>query len=550
MFRYALGLIVSVFFLSSISIAFVLDGSDEKDAELKANARELLRETSSMALALNSPTNRINFTVKSADILWDMDEQEARGMFSASLEDIKRLMTQIDIDENRRKQTPSRNRFGRSNRGSRNATGKVTSLRSSLINALANHDPEWAMRLLDETSQIFTNPTLIKRIERSDKRLEAQIIRKIAAKDVTKALELAREKLSKGISSEVVSLLSQIYGKDKEKGAEFAEDVLSKLKSTTLKRNQTWIVVQLFQYGLSRMDSEENPLFDRSAMSDLGDLIANQITDSTSRYRSLPSSVMKGLEQHSPSNASRIKRTFEQRNVSRNGRSRGVDRNYDEKSVQKRAEFQSQLGEGLNRLGEEGLSSDDKKKILNDAKDKILSVEDESYRFNNLISLGMQAANVGEKETAISILDNAESLISIDPKERRDFSRNRSLANAYAVVDVNKSFNILETMVYRLNEVINGYIKFMEYSGNGRVVENSELLMNRRSRQFTNYLNFSPNSLRSLADEDYVRLKELTDKFERPEVRIEARLLIAKGLISLSSNGKNGDSEKKKISKN
>ncbi len=544
MYTKFISLVLSFLLLSTMNFAFVDGDDEEKAAELKANARELLRETTSMALALNSPTNRITFTIRLADILWDIDETDARGMFSTSIDDIKRLLTQLDIETNRKSQTRGTRWSNRgSSRRTRTEQGKVFSLRSSLINSLANHDPEWAMRLLNETTQAVTNQVLIKRVERDNKRLEAQIIRKIAAKDVTKALELAKEKLAKGVTSEVVSLLSQIYEKDPEKGADFAGDVLQKLKASTLTDNQSWLIIRLFQYGMSSNKSDKTPLFDESGLNDLGDLIAKQIAKPSSRYRSLSSRVMSGLEKYSPSSASQIKRVFEQRKTSHSrrpgvrtetssGNFSGVN---SEKMRDERSKFQTNLAEGLRSLGDENKTSEERQKMLDEAKDKIMSVDDDGYKFNALISLASQATVIGEKDSAISILDAAESFIKQDPKERRDFSNSRSLANAYALVDADRAFNILETMIYRLNGVINGYIKFMEFSGNGRIVENDELLMNRRSRQFTNYLNFSPGALKSLAESDYTRLKALTDKFERPEIRIDTRLLIAKGLLNIAS---------------
>jgi hypothetical protein len=114
---------------------------------------------------------------------------------------------------------------------------------------------------------------------------------------------------------------------------------------------------------------------------------------------------------------------------------------------------------------------------------------------------------------------------------KNDFSDNRMLADAYAGIDTEKTFQILENMAYRLNGVIDGYLKFMEYSDNKRVVENGELVMNNSSRQFTNYFNLSSTALQSLAGADFNRVRDLSDKFERPEIRVATRLIIARSLL-------------------
>ena len=539
----------SLFILLITPMSFAYSPNDDKtqeeiNAEIKENARELLRETSAMASTLVSPTNRINFTIKSADILWRLEEKDARAMFSNSTEDIKRLIAQIDLETNQ-KETSSNTSWGRrgSVSGLRTKTNQVFSMRNKLVTALANHDPDWALRFVRETNQMFTNKKLVSRAKRDDKRLEASIARKIADKDISKALALGRERLSKGVTSDVVSLLSNIYAKDKEKGAEFASDILQKLKSTTLTRSNSWILIRLFKNGLATVDAEENPLFDKFAMKDLAELIASQITNPKSRYRNLSSSVMTGIETHSPNSASQIKRVFEERVAARAAKSRSRSGNSSNNSRRKaweeRSKAQSEISKDLNNLSDESLSDEDRQTFIAQTKSKILSIEGDNYRFNGLVGLAMRVAGLGDKESAVDILNEAETYLNQDPKVKLDFSRNQSLANAYALVDTSKSFVILEDMVYRLNSVVNGYIKYMEFTGSRSIVENNELIINNRTRQFTNYLKLMPKSLKKLAESDYGRLKGLTDSFERMEIRIETRLLIAKSLLNATDTVEN-----------
>lgn len=555
LYHRSLSLILLVLLLTPASFAFSADDDDaENIAALKENTLELVRETSSMALTLRSPGNRINFAIVSADILWDLDENDSRGIFNSSAEDIKRLMSEVDFEKNQQDNLKDTN-WANSNSTSQLNTkiNQAFSLRSAMITALANHDPDMAMRFLQETGQLFTNPTLLKRIERENKRLDTLILKQIAAKDVTKALELGHEKLSKGVTSEVTSLLTQIYAKDKEKGVGFAKSILQKLKSSNLNNNNTWIVIRLFQYGLSTINSDKTPLYNASEMRELGDILAKQITSSTSRYRNVSTNVMSGLEKYAPNSAAQIKRTLEQRKAANNRRGNGNRSGSSTRSSidtsrkqmwEERSKFQNDLSQNIKRLSDENLTSQEKQAIINESKDKILSVNNESFRLNNLISLAIGAARAGEKDSASGILYEAEAYIKQDPKQKSDFSNSQRIANAYAIIDPDRSFAILENMIYRLNGVINGYTKFMEFSGNGRVVENNELVMSSYSRQFTNYLRFSPESMKSLAEADFRRLKDLSDKFERPEVRIETRLLIAKALLT-ATLPRNEDNTKK-----
>ena len=91
-----------------------------------------------------------------------------------------------------------------------------------------------------------------------------------------------------------------------------------------------------------------------------------------------------------------------------------------------------------------------------------------------------------------------------------------------------------------MNGVIDGYIKFMEYSGNQRTVENGELVMGNYSKQFTNYFSLPSSSLHALAEKDLNRVRDLSDKFERPEVRIAVRLIVINGLLNAPPDRSNG----------
>jgi hypothetical protein len=524
-----------VLLTAPLNPAFAPDDEENTLAELQANARELLVETSSMALNLRSPTNRINFSIRSADILWDLNEAEARAMFNASVEEIKALFGQIDLAANQIENGRSAGRPNRSAAGELRAdTNQAFSLRSALITALSNHDPAWALRFLQETGRMITNPTLQKRIERDDKRAETQIARKFAAKDITKALEIAREKLSKGVDSEAVNLLDRIYAQDKQKGADFGADVLRKFKSLKYSSNQTWLLVRLFQSGLAAQTNNV-PLFDKTALKDLAELLAGHVTNATSRYRTLPPGVMTGLEKVSPNRAAEIKRTFDQRTAARNANRGGInaERSSYRNMWEERAKLDKEMSAEMDRLENETLTSEDRQKIIGEARSRILAVEDENYRFRNLVGLAIGAFNAGEMETASEIMNEAEFYAAQDLRDKNDFSNNRTLADGYALVDPDKAFAILENMIYRLNGVINGYIRYMEFNGSGRIVENNELIMNNRSRQFTNYFRFTPPALKSLAAADYARLRNLSDKFERAEIRIETRLLIAEALLKL-----------------
>lgn len=527
----------SVLIFLLIGQTFVLfaqevDNAEDKTAAVRKNAAGLLRETAILTASLNSPSNRIGFTAAIADLLWELDKTEAKSMYKTAVDDVGKMVLQVDAEMNFAEDSTVR-------RNSYSKVNQVLSWRSIVINSLANRDSEWALRFLNETNQFVTNPQFRKSIERSDKNLTSALARKIAEQDVTKALEFGRETLSKGFSNDVVNIMQKIYAKDTEKGIEFGGEVVKKLDSTKLNRNSLWLVVRLFEYGFAvSANNGKQPLFTDDSMKKLAETIAAEVIKPTNNYRGFSPNAMKGLEKYAPQNVLQVKTVFEQRKTTgRNNRSSlrtesAGKTNLTEKSRQNIVNSQNELRNNIQRINIEEITIEEKRKILNDVQYEIMSNSNESWRFTNLISLAAAAKNIGETKKALEILDEAERLINRDPKIKIEYSDNRNLADAYAEIEAEKSFQILENMIYRLNGVIDGYIKFMEYSANQRSVENGELVINNNSGQFTNYISLSPSALQTLAEKDFNRLRDVSDKFERPEVRIATRLIFARALLN------------------
>jgi hypothetical protein len=553
MYKKIFSLLILVCFFSQLSFAQTETEQETEDrqAEFKEAAAEILGETSGMIPSLASPENRLSYTIRIAGMVWSLDETQARGMFAFAVEELKREITQIDGALNRMTNQPE---IEWTNAGSfsdvRNKSNRVFQMRSTLINAVANHDAEWASRILGETSAIVTNPEFAKRFEQSDTGLKTAIAGKVARQDVNKALELGRERLSKGVSYDVTSLLQQIYNKDEAKGIAFGKEVVDKVKSSK-DSISSWILLSILRQGSSNLQTvakdksgNRKPLFDDLTMRDLAGILADSMINSPSRRTS--NQAMQYIEQYAPSKAALVKRAAEaranQNNSRRNattGNGNGNNRSQSNSSWQKineaRSNAQKEITDSLKGLQDENVSDEDKIKLINETRSKILAVNNNNFRSTNLISLSRQASQAGQDELAGVLLSDAERFINLQPKERNDFTENRNLATAYTSVDPDKSFAILENMIFRLNDVIDGFIKVNEFSGNSRMVENGEMIMSGASRQFTTYLFINGNSLQDLAEADLKRLKNLGDKFTRPEFRVETRLMIAQNLLNPAS---------------
>ncbi len=522
--------------------------AEDKQAEFREAAAEILSETSAMIPSLASPENRLGYTIKIADLIWTLDETQSRAMFQYATDELKREIVQTDAAMNRMTNQPE---LEWENAGSfgeiRNSSNRIFQTRSMLISTLANHDAEFASRVLTETGGIISNPELMKRFEQSDAGLKTMIAGKIAQQDAGKALEAGRERLSKGVSYDVTTLLQQIYNKDQTKGIAFGKEVVDKVKSTKNSASSA-ILLSLLRQGTSNSQTiakdksaDKKPLFDDLTMRDLAGLLADSMIGGSSRRVS--TQAMTYIEQYAPQKAALVQKAVaaqtnqnnSRRTAITGGRGNGIGSSQTsswQKINEARSNAQKEITKSFQGLQAQNLSNEDKIKLINETRAKIIAVNNNSFRTSNLIALSRQAKQAGQDELAAVLLADAERYVNLQPKERNDFMENRNLANAYTSVDAEKSFAILENMIFRLNDIIESFVKVGEFSGNSRMVENGEMIMSGASRQFTSYLAINGNNLQDLASADLKRLKNLGDKFSRPEFRIETRLTIAQMLLN------------------
>ncbi len=110
------------------------------------------------------------------------------------------------------------------------------------------------------------------------------------------------------------------------------------------------------------------------------------------------------------------------------------------------------------------------------------------------------------------------------------------LAGSYAQVDAEKSFPILEDAVFRLNETIGAFVKVGEFIDvSGEMIADGEVQVGGfgggLTRDLTRALGESEATIVNLAKQDFARTKALTEKFDRTEVRILAKMLVLRAVF-------------------
>lgn len=539
-----LNLFLVVQLTSGVSLA-VQQKDEPGQKELRAAAARLANEALATSQTLNSAANRISLSARSAAILFDLEREPATAAFESGIAELKRLITEADMEAERIRNLGS---GSRGNRRSIDAkTRSVIGLRTEFVQILARHLPYRALSFLQETDQLATNRRLVSRLKRENRRLESFIMRQIAARDVTKALEIGRGMLGKGLGTDVYALLIQIYSKNREQGSVFGKEVAAKIKRMGASGISTRLLTQFFNAGLRRSDDEQFPLFSRSDMTALSAILADRILNPDNRRTRISDNILDGIKRYSPDHAARLELKLGRRNNSSASATR-VTGNINGRSLNLGRLTNARRGFGphmetMGLIREVYANRNDpsaRVKAISEARTKIVGLEGDSNRIRYLSLLANMAITAGEKELASEVLGEAEGFVRREPRDKQEFSDLRMLINAYAMADPVRAFEILENVIYRLNGVVDAYVRYMEFSTNWRVVEDGEMRMTGYSRQFTGYARVSDRTARMLVAEDLERFSRLPNLFDRPELATELRLILAASLLKKAASSSSG----------
>src|SRR5262245_50231911 len=188
-------------------------------AEQKALAQKdlaMLVGIRAQAPTLKLVENRVMIQATAAGLIWKQDEKQARAVFKtaiASLAEITSAMDQSDPQYDSMAQT-------------------ISELRLNLLDIVTQFDPQLALDLVHATRQpspprrqsSYSPPDI-------EIQLEGRLAGLIASKDPQRALQLARASLAKGLSSELISTLSQLRSSDKEAAATLSQEIIAKLRA-------------------------------------------------------------------------------------------------------------------------------------------------------------------------------------------------------------------------------------------------------------------------------------------------------------------------------
>ena len=566
---------VLLLIVSFVQISFAQTSATKTEAEIAAEtnkqAVEFLRDAAAEVGNLRTLENRIGFASEMAALMWLHDEKDARRMFVGAITDFRQMFGEIEAQITAAALTPEQIAMGgfpfspnadpRAKLAKRFA--KAVKVRQQIAVALSEHDPLAAHSFFLETGTAISGPAFKNQFQWQEKSLEMKLLNAIAEKDAGKGLDFARKSLAKGLRGEHLELLKSIYAKDAEKGAAFGEEVFGKIKSIgTGKDFSFYTLKSVFSAGAENRQAikdkpEQKPLFSDENMRALAEMTAQEmLKDSNYDNYGDADSIIELIKTYQPARAAQIeqKRLLDKQKkeaiikATRDARRGGGDDDGDgeaemsaymaaaKEHEKKEAEEKKMLAD-LKSLGEKKLSDEEREKIIGQARRTVAEIGDPNAKMMALGALAMQVRKMGDKETALEIMREAERFVSPQPKSYLDFMQKWMMSSSYAQIDAAKSFPVLEDTIFRLNETIGAFVKVGEFIDvSGEMIVDGEVQVSGfggagLAQELTRALGESEATLNALAKEDFARTKALTEKFDRTEVRILAKMLVLRAVF-------------------
>lgn len=526
-------------------------------AELKKQAVEFLRESASEVGNLRTLENRISFSSEMASLMWFHNEKEARQMMNAVVSDFKQLILQYDTQITALGGAASeKDTFASMFGGDQNEKARLTrklmkamSVRQQIAMSIAEHDPQLALDFFAGSLQTLANVQTRKRLEEQDAYFEARLLNEIADKNPAKALEAGRKSMAKNLNYSHIELLKKIYAKDADKGADFAAEIAGKLKNKKDSGEEFYMLGRVLSLGAENLEKAKTdgkkPMFAEQDLRDLAEIYAQTVLrrPATEGYDYL--SQINLIEKFAPARAMQIRARFAPKNAGGTGEGEGKGTGITTGSARIEAMTEAKMAEekeqeemmkSLQNLDGKKLPKEEREKVVGQARKIIASLPNKQAKILALSGLAAQVVKLGDKELAAQIMTDAQSLTNPQPKNYLDFMELWLLSSGLTATDAEKAFPVLEDMIFRLNDTLAAFVKVGEFIDvTGEMIDDGEVQVGTFGgsmiKEVTRGLGQADATLINLARADFARTKNLTNKFDRQEVRILAKMLVLRAVL-------------------
>ena len=569
MVRKFVALAVLFAFVTPIA-AQVAERKDPKEEaeKLRKEGVAFLRETMGDVANMRTLENRISFSAEMAGLMWYHDEREARVIFNSAVADFRDLLARLEQQMNEFPETEGEavnvgrgilsdpSNMVRFNMKYRLAMG----VRQQMASSMAEHDPDLALSFFYDTAT--TNPKL-KSVYGGDSSVEMSLLEQIAEKNAGKASQYGLRSLENGLEYHHINLLRKIYEKDADKGMEFGSAVLSKAREG--KEPNMWALNSLMEYGGEVLDrtktTGKRPVFSQSDMRVTAETLAQAMLKMDGEVLASMTAYIPSIEKFAPNRAAQIKAKMARAGGTRLDPDGDLPMNAATNSTTRRTSGRSSnsmsnsdriveapmpppeepsegeiLEAGIEKLMKVELPKEERERAIAQARKILMQTQGRDKQIAGLSMLAAQVAKAGDKELAAEIMGDAERLVNPNPKNYQDFILTWLVASGYAETDPDRAFLILEDAIGRANTIISAFIQVGEFIDvTEEMISDGEAQVGAFGggmiRGLGKELGIAEAAIDRLVHADFAKTKALTNRFDRPEVRVLAKMMVLRTVL-------------------
>jgi len=536
-----------VIILASTAFAFsqTATPAPTPDAEKeKAQMVAFLRDVDQDVSNLRLPENRITFFAEVGSAMWQFDETQARTIYAKAINDLRQIIMSYSAAAADAKAAQAADPdaltasfVGIGYRDPMATMGRnLLQVRRQVLLSIAQNDAELALNALADTSGLVLEDGRYG--DPNDDALMQELAVMAAPRSPKRALEMALESLKKEITSRHFRILQQLNEVDGEAARTLASAMVSKAKEG---KTNSYVLAEFLKStdrsleAANKKSAKPSPYTVDDARAIAG-LLADKISENPNLYdkideieKYLPARAMAlkakfAAQKRMVGNAVNAVRSYGMASNSNSGR-----RSAEEERWKKLSEDRKSL-EVFSKLSGGKLPPEEREKVLAEARKTIARLRDPR---DKVIALSAIATGVvsSDKPLALDLMREADRIAPIYPKNYADFMVVFAVASGYAMVDPEQAFPRIEALIASTNEIINAGMKIGEFIDvSGEMIQDNELKIGAfagpMSAGLMSGMSIADMPIRKLADFDLDRTRALADRFERPEARVLAKLLI------------------------
>ena len=525
--------------------------------ELREKAFTVLESLAGQLNTLQSAENRARMGANIAESLWKHDETRARELFQLVQQDIKsRLVIPDDLEDRKSLQTFL----------------VFLKLRSDTIERIIKYDPELAFSFLKATEVDLEKipPYLVD----NERNLELRLSRKLAGQNPDAAVRLARLALDRGFSTDVLSTLVQLNRKHKGHATAFFKQIVQKLRESDIKAD--W---EARQFVSIMAQSFKPPVIEESAFKEFIDFLvttaaanrceAKPVEPEQSEYCQWISAMLGNVWLYEPSR-SRMKRQELEREQSEGERATEgeteLDTAVEEGSIDGVLALAAKYPElavaaywHALRMAKANGDLDRMRKIAEDFKgnpegreemlnevartQRMITFDDqqlmelqkqlnEAPRLEERVMLLVNAAyraGASNRKMALQLVNRAEQVVETMTPGKEQSVDQIGVAIMYSIEKDERGFTIMESLVPKLNSLIDAAVKLDGYDTS--YIRDGEWNMS-AGGSLGELLTQLSDAAQFFAWNDFERAMNLAAQFERSEIRMMAQLKLAQGILA------------------